>query len=167
MAKVGRPLGLIRYSSQAAMSGEKTRIVRPRVIIYSLIVVVLLSLLSFLLATKPLAGVTLLRNLGRPFLVTDAGQVENGLRVKLTNRSDRPLTLRFSVPGRNDVRVHATQESVTLKPGEVWTEPVQVFAPPGMFEFGAAEVTLRVSDEQAAVRIDTPCRLLGPIGAIP
>jgi cytochrome c oxidase accessory protein FixG len=166
MAKVNRPIGLIRYSSQAAMAGERVRLLRPRVIIYAGVIVGLLSLLTVLLITKPAADVTLLRTLGRPFLVTDAGQVENPLRVKLTNRTDRPLTLRFSIPGRTDVRVRATQDAVTLAPGQVWTEPVQVYAPPSIFTFGSADVTLRVSDS-AGVDIDTPCRLVGPIGSIP
>jgi cytochrome c oxidase accessory protein FixG len=166
MEKVGRPLGLIRYSSQAAMGGEKTKIVRPRVVIYSVIVVGLLSLLGYLLATKPAADVTVLRGLGRPFFMTDAGLVDNPLRVKLTNRTDRALTLRFSVPGRTDVVVQGTQEAVTLAPGQVWTEPVQVLAPASAFTLGSADVTLRVSDG-AGVNVDATCRLLGPIGSMP
>jgi cytochrome c oxidase accessory protein FixG len=166
MTKVNRPLGLIRYSSQAAMAGQPTKILRPRVLIYSLVVIALLSLLSFLLATKPPVDVTLLRGLGRPFLVTDAGQVENPMRVKLTNRTDQPLTLRFSTPAHPSVRVQPTQDSVTLAPGQVWTEPVQLFAPTSLFTFGTADITLRVSDN-AGVNIDTPCRLIGPIGSIP
>lgn len=166
MAKVDRPQGLIRYSSQAAMAGDRARVIRPRVIVYSAVVTGLLSVLAFLLVTKPATDVTLLRTLGRPFIVNDAGQVENPMRVKLTNRTDRPLTLRFSVPGRSDVQVRGTQEAVTLIPGQVWTEPVQVVAPQSLFNFGSADVTLRVSDGQG-VDIDTPCRLLGPLGSIP
>ncbi len=88
MQKIGRSVGLIRYSSQAAMSGQKQTLLRPRVIIYPLLVAGLLGLLAILIVTKSSVDVTLLRGMGMPFVVTPSGEIENTMRVKLTNRTD-------------------------------------------------------------------------------
>ena len=166
MQRVGRATGLIRYGSEAGMAGERTRILRPRVVIYSLIVLVVGGLLALLVATKSPADVTVLRSVGRPFVVTDAGEVENTMRLKITNRTDRLMPLTFAVVGRDDVRiVPTTGERIDVKPTESWTEPVRVIAPRSAFVMGALDVTIRVSDGRAVV-IHRKCRLLGPIGPI-
>lgn len=161
MNKIGRPLGLIRYSSQAAMAGEPTRLLRPRVVIYPAIVAILLGLIAFLIATHAPTDVTLLRGLGRPFVFTDKGDVENVMRLKLTNRTDHPQELRIAVSDRTDVQAIATQNVVALAPGQSWVEPVRVIAPAAAFSLGTLDVTLRVSG--SGVSIDRPCRLLGPL----
>jgi cytochrome c oxidase accessory protein FixG len=163
MRKIGRPQGLIRYGSQAGMAGEPTRILRPRVLVYSLIITVVAGLLTFLLATKSPVDVPVLRNVGRPFVLTDRGEVENTMRVKITNRTDRAMPVTFAAVGRGDVRVVATNDRIDVKPGEAWTEPVQIIAPRGAFTLGALDVTIRVSGGER-INIDRPCRLLGPIG---
>ena len=162
MRKIGRPRGLIRYGSQAGMAGEPTRILRPRVLVYGLIITLVAGLLTFLIATKSPADVTVLRNVGRPFVVTDNGQVENTMRVKITNRIDRAMPVTFSAVGRDDVRVVPANDRVEVKPGEAWTEPVQVIAPRDAFTRGALDVTLRVSGGDG-MNIDRQCRLLGPL----
>lgn len=164
MARLSRPLGLIRYSSQSAMGGEKQRILRPRVVIYLAIVVGLLSLLGYFIATKSPLDVTVLRSLGRPFVITDSGQIENTLRVKLTNRTEKPMRLTFDAIHHANVQVRATQEVVELPGSKVWTEPLVVTAPPGAFPLGWLDVTIRITGDDGLV-IERPFRLLGPSGA--
>jgi cytochrome c oxidase accessory protein FixG len=161
MDKIARPRGLIRYTSQAAMAGERTRIVRPRVIIYSAIVTVLLGVLAALVLTRSPADVTVLRNVGRPFVVAADGTVENTLRLKIANRTDRPHTYTIEAAGDADVRVSMTLGGLTVAPGESAAEAVRVMAPAKGFLLGHRDVTLRVTADDG-VRIDRPFRLLGP-----
>src|SRR5436309_12844705 len=102
MDKLERPRGLIRYSSQAGMAGEPSRILRPRVLIYSAIVTVLCGVLATLILSRAPADVAVLRNVGRPFVVAPDGMVENTLRVKITNRTDRTHTYSLDAPGAGD-----------------------------------------------------------------
>ena len=163
MDKVGRRAGLIRYSSQAAMSGGGQKFLRPRVIIYPLLVTALLGLLAVLIATKSPFDVALLRGLGLPFGVTPSGEVENNMRAKLTNRSDHRQKLTFSIADNASVRVvPATRQVVELGPGESWTESLQVFAPKSAFSAGVLNVRLCVTSD-AGDRIERRCTLLGPM----
>jgi len=160
MDKLKMPRGLIRYSTQHAIAGNQSRILRPRVAIYSALILGFMTLLTILLITKSATDVTLLRNLGRPFVLTDAGDVENTMRVKIVNRSDKPQHYRI-VTNLPEVRIVQTNEDLILKPGETLTEPVQIIAPPTLFKVGTLDVKLRV-DVDSGDRIEKDCRLLGP-----
>lgn len=164
MKKVGRATGLIRYSSQAAMAGEKSPLLRPRVVIYPAILMAIVIALTFLLATKSPADVTILRGLGQPFVVAQDGAVENTLRVKMTNRTDHAMTLSFGVVNHPEIVLSASDGSVQLGAGQTSLEPVHVIAPPAAFIAGVLDVTLRISGDDGT-KIDRPCRLLGPMKA--
>jgi polyferredoxin len=165
MHRLGRQPGLIRYSSQAAMEGEKQKLLRPRVIIYPALICALLALLTALLATHAPVDVTLLRGLGRPYLLTPAGEVANAMRVMLTNRTDKAQRLHVEIAGHTDIRAVAmTPGAIELPPGKTWTEPVQIIAAPTAFSSGVMVIILRVKTEDG-VQIDQPCRLVGPMTA--
>lgn len=165
MSKIGRSIGLIRYGSQSEMAGEPTRLVRARVIIYPAILALLVGLLAFLLVTKSPTDVTILRGLGRPFIVTEGGEVENLLRIKLTNRTDAPQRLKITALSPAGARVLGEDETVELPAQESAVEPVRVIVPPSAFKFGGgAELTLRLSGD--GVQVDRSCQLVGPIGLV-
>ena len=52
MDKIDRPRGLIRYSSQSAMAGERKRLLRPRIVVYPLVLVIIASLFGMALAAR-------------------------------------------------------------------------------------------------------------------
>jgi polyferredoxin len=131
------------------------------VIIYSAIVTVLLGVLTALVLTRSPADVTVLRNVGRPFVVAADGSVENTLRLKIANRTDRPHTYTVEAAGDADVRVSMTLGSLTVAPGEAASEAVRVLAPAKGFLLGHRDVTLRITADDG-VRIDRSFRLLGP-----
>ncbi len=161
-----QPRGLIRFSSQAAIDGEPTRILRPRIAIYGALIAGLSVLLLSLLSDRPQADVTLLRALGRPFLVLESGQVENTMRLKLTNRTEAPRTYSFSAVTSTGLalELRAQRSPVTLAPGETVTEPLHVIVPPDVFVFGRLDATLTVTDDLGWSSAKE-WRLLGPATA--
>jgi polyferredoxin len=161
MRRVKRPTGLIRYGSQAGMAGEPQRLLRPRVVVYPLIVLLLVSLLTFLIATRSPADVTVLRGLGRPFITTESGEIENLFRVKIINRTDVPQHLTISAIDPAGVRAIPTRAAIDLAPGEATVEPVRVLAPASLFNLGGGEVTLKIAGP--GVNVDRSCQLLGPM----
>lgn len=164
MAKLHRPLGLIGYSSQAAIEGEQPRRLRPRVVLYPTLIALLATLFVVLLSTKPTADVTVLRSLGRPFVVTDAGEVENTLRVKITNRTDEPQRYRVTVKDRPELRVVSSLAEIEVAAGESRTEALHIVGPDSAFRGGKLDATLRVTDTRG-LDVEHDCRLLGPAHA--
>ena len=166
MDRMKRPRGLIRYSSQNAIDRQPTRLLRPRVILYPLGVCVLLTALVVTLLTKPTSDIEVLRTLGRPFAVLADGQIDNTLRVKITNRTDATRTYRFAMPEPAGVAVVTAAPTVSLGPGETLTENVRLLLPYAAFTAGRTEATLLITDD-----LDTTfthdLRLQGPTAPPP
>ena len=162
MDRVGQPRGLIRYASQNEVEGKPTGKFRARLVVYPVLLLAAVGTLVGLIATRSPVDVTVLRGQGMPFSVTEEGKVQNGLRVKLVNRLDRPVTLRIRVTGtREPVEFDTRDTVVRLEVGGVATQPVLVTAPRSLFVTGRADARIVVSDDTGWER-DVACRLLGP-----
>lgn len=171
MDKIGKPRGLIRYSSQAELHDEGKKILRPRVVIYPVILAIAFGLLAVLLANRAPADVTVLRGIGTPYAELPDGQISNQLRVKIVNRSEGSRTYRVEFPGGDRLQVIAPQGDVALEPGQTDTATLFINAPREVFVDGGLAVTLRITDGQGFEH-DVPYRLLGPFerkggGAVP
>ena len=162
MDKVGSPRGLIRYSAQGALEGQQTRILRPRVLIYSGILIALLGVFLTLLAGRQAFDVTLLRGLGRPFTVAN-DEVENLVRAKLVNRTDDIREYRVEPVAPPSLRLRQPV-AVSLSAGESITEPLHLIAPIKDFTRGGGTIdaTLRFTDSAGEV-IEERYRLFGPV----
>ncbi len=164
MAKLGRDAGLIRYSTQAAMDGEQVGLLRPRVVIYPLIMLVLMTAVIVLLSVKKSADVTLLRNFGSPFTLMDGGHVSNSMRVKITNRREAAAAYLIEPVGGVVTRIEMAENPLKIAPGESRTEGVLIVVPRSAFTAGICNITLHISDG-SGFQQDIPCRLLGPSGS--
>jgi cytochrome c oxidase accessory protein FixG len=161
MLKVKKPLGLIRYGSQKTLeTQQKTRILRPRVVIYPLVLGALLVALVVLGGTRRDAEVTVLRGIGAPFSLA-AEQVTGELRVKVQNRSGASEQYRIELLGAPGARLIAPENPLDVAAGAQRTTAVFVVAPRTDFSTGRRDVVVRVSDRQGH-DYDVPYRLLGP-----
>lgn len=160
MARLKRPLGLIRYSSQDALDGKPQGLLRPRVILYPTLLTIVLSVLAYNVLTKKSFDVTVLRNFGNPFTMSEEGLVENSLRIKLVNRAEQPdqFTIEFKQPA--DVAFDQ-REAISVAAGETITVPVLVAVPPKTFTRGRVEAELDITSQLGDKRSVT-CQLLGP-----
>jgi len=151
MDRVGRPRGLVRYTSQRALRGEARRILRPRVVIYPLLIAVFFGLFLFILMNRALADITPMRGMGRPFIVLESGQIENQLRLKIVNRDVQTHRYSVGVAGPAGVLARMQGDSVTIEPTQSLTVPVDLTAAFEMFRDGRLDVQLQVSDETEVV----------------
>jgi cytochrome c oxidase accessory protein FixG len=146
MDRIDRPRGLIRYTSQETLATGRTRILRPRVLAYPALLVVVVGFLTFALAGKDAADVTLLRGIGSPFMTLPSGEISNQLRVKIVNRSGEAQDYRIELVDEADLELVAPENPVPLADGVASTATVFVIAPPEGFSGGKREVRIRVTD---------------------
>lgn len=134
MTKLKRPRGLIRYGSQASMSGEKPRAIRPRIIIYPAILVVIIAAFLMVLATKGRADVTILRGVGRPFVELPGGEIGNPVKIKVVNRLDAPGDFRVELAGADSLHLTIEENPIHLDGGQSRTLPAMIAAPGAAFQ---------------------------------
>jgi cytochrome c oxidase accessory protein FixG len=153
MDKVGSPRGLIRYSSQEQLESKTRKILRPRLIIYPVVLLVTLTLFGMVFASKHAFDATLLRSLGSPFTIAKDGKIENNMRLKLVNRTEKETNFTLKLLGTEDAVISLQDgEKITLQPEETKTFNFLVRFSPSEAPAGKKEIQLEVDSSQNAVR---------------
>jgi cytochrome c oxidase accessory protein FixG len=106
MTKIGRPKGLIRYASLNGIERGEHLKVTPRLIGYTVLLTVLVSLLGLLVFTRADVQTTLLRAPGALFQRMPDGHFSNLYTVHVVNKTSREMSvqLRLETPP-GDLRV--------------------------------------------------------------
>ena len=163
MDRIGLESGLIRYTSQAELESVKRAFLRPRVFVYSAILLIMFGAFTFSLAGKNSADVTLLRGLGAPFTILPSGQVSNQIRIKIANRAPVERSYLIELDAAEDLTMIAPENPLTVAPGETEMTGLFITALPSAFNGGEAAFTLTISDGVDFSK-EFQYRILGPAG---
>jgi len=161
MEKMGYPKGLVKYSTQNGMANHWSRAqmirraFRPRVLIYSAILLIIVAALGVSLWMRVPLKVDVIRDRGALARMVEMGRIENVYRVQFMNASESERELQVSVEGLPGVTL-ASDPVVHLLPTEVRSVAVRVQVPPGL-QPGSHPIvmTFRTADGSIAVREKT------------
>lgn len=100
MLKIDKPKGLIRYSSYNSIKNGVVRLLTPRVIGYVIVLIGLLSFLSFNLLTRSDVETTVLKVPGTLYQRDDIGFITNLYNIEFVNKTfnDLPLEMKVESP---------------------------------------------------------------------
>ena len=101
MVKIKKPVGLIRIDSYNGIINKKKSIWNKRIIAYSVVLVALLGLESFLFISRSDVETLLLRTPGMLYQKTDDGYISNLYNYQLINKSDLEVDITFSIEGQD------------------------------------------------------------------
>src|SRR5690606_23308249 len=118
MVKVGKPKGLIRYASFNSIKDGVAKLITPRVIGYSFVLLALLTFLSFMVATRSDVETTVLKVPGTLYQRAEDGTITNLYNVEFVNKTFEDVTL--------EVKVESPEGAVLSKVGDQ-----QVLVPAG------------------------------------
>lgn len=113
MRKVGRPTGLIGYDSYANVARRATgqkpkiRLIRPRTILYGVLMTMVAALMIYGLATRETLDLNVIRDRSPPFVRLADGSIRNDYALKLINMSAEPRRLVIEVSGLEGARLQA------------------------------------------------------------
>jgi len=125
MERVGRPLKLIRYATTHAMEGKRTRILRPRVLVYSAILGAITVALAASLWLRVPLKVDVIRDRAAIAREVDGGLIENVYRLQLMNTTEQARAFDINVTGLPGILVWG--ENITGVPAaETRMVPVRV-----------------------------------------
>ena len=162
MGKIGKPAGLIRYTSQDGLAGLPTRLIRARTVIYPTIISVAAILFLVILSSKFAFDARILRMPGAPFSVARDQQVQNNFRIRLVNRSRSEQEYSIRSTNTEAVARWSNEGLIRLAPGESTLAPLDVQFPIQTTSGdGFKDTHLEIADTSGQTR-DIPIRLLGP-----
>jgi polyferredoxin len=93
MEAVGRPRGLIRYASENGIAEGKKLRYTGRMKFYTLILILLTGLLSFMLISRKDVDGTIIRAAGITYQERGTDSISNLYNIKIINKTTQPLTL--------------------------------------------------------------------------
>lgn len=161
MDKVGKPRGLLRYSSQEALAGRPRQLLRVRTVLYPLAFTLALSTMLVLLFNQDTADVTVLRGLGAPFREEANGTIANQVRIKIANRGGAAARYTITLDGVTGGRVISPENPLVVTEGTTRETSIFVVLPRAGFAKGERAVSITVSDG-ARFTTTVPWRLQGP-----
>lgn len=155
--------GLIRYTSERALDGQATRVVRGRTAAYGLLLVAVATVFTVALTTRHAHDVDVIRAVGEPFLELADGRVANRVTLRVRNQTAADATFEAELvsPAGGSFRLGATPPVPVARRAMARVGGV-ITVPGGTFETGAeAEAVVRLTFSDGTVE-EAPFTLLGP-----
>ncbi|MCB1750052.1 MAG: cytochrome c oxidase accessory protein CcoG [Gammaproteobacteria bacterium] len=162
MAKVGYAPGLIRYTTQHALDGERTRIVRPRTIVYSGLLAAVACLFLYVLFSREPLGLDIIRDRNQLYRER-GGLIENVYTLKVLNLADEPRRFHVSAAGIDGLEAVGTDAAVQVEGGDVLEVPVVLRARESALGARSNPITFTLSaEDDPAVSVTEDAKFLGP-----
>jgi len=115
MDRMGYEPNLIRYTSGRAISEglnqsqARRRVFRPRVLVYIALLVVIVAVFFFSLATRSTLKMDVIRDRGSLGRVIDDKIIENVYRLQIANTREEPLELHLDVSGLEGIGITSAE----------------------------------------------------------
>lgn len=156
MNKVGKPQGLIRYDTLNGMENGWTRaqvlkrVLRPRVLIYGVILLTVTAVLFGNILTRVPLKVDVMRDRGALSREVKNGVIENVYRVMIINSAELERSFTLSVGGLPTLRIDS-ESSVAIAAASNRQVAVRVRAEPDAGDAGSnpIEFVVTATDDQS------------------
>jgi cytochrome c oxidase accessory protein FixG len=135
MDKMNYPRGLVRFDTQNGMSQHLTRaqrlkrIFRPRVLVYTAILLLLVGSLITSMALRSPFRVDVVRDRASLARLVDDGHIENLYRLQIMNATEQPQRYRVAVRGLPGIRIEGS-DTLDVQPAQARWMTVSVRVPP-------------------------------------
>ncbi|WP_065950388.1 cytochrome c oxidase accessory protein CcoG [Pseudomonas sp. 37 R 15] len=124
MDKMGYARGLVSYTSEHQLQGGKTRLLRPRLIGYSAVLLVMIAALVLALVERPMVSLDVTKDRGL-FRENSEGLIENIYSLKVINKTQQHQDYRLALVDAEGFRLQG-ETRISLAPGEIVNVPVSV-----------------------------------------
>ena len=118
MVKINKPKGLIRYASYNSIKDGVQKLINPRLIGYTIVMIGLLSLLSFLIFTRSEVETTVLKVRGTLYQKTDDGYITNLYNIEFVNKTFDEIEVTLKVESPNTAVLSRVGNQAEVIPAE-------------------------------------------------
>ncbi|MGL6316766.1 cytochrome c oxidase accessory protein CcoG [Vibrio sp. WXL103] len=145
MERMNYPKGLISYTTEHRLEGNQTKVLRPKLIGYGVVLLVMTGLFFTQIARVEPAGLSVLRDRTQLYRINNAGEVENTYTLKIINKTQQPQTYQLDVSGLQGVTWYGRQ-SVEVAPGEVLSVPMTLGVDPDTLSSAVSTIQFILTD---------------------
>jgi cytochrome c oxidase accessory protein FixG len=163
MDKMGYEEGLIKYTTENAMLGKESHILRPRIILYAVILLGIMGLFAYSFSQRISLGLDVIRDRNQLYRETSDGLIENVYTLKILNMDQLAHRYKLSVSGIPGLELRMDLPEIRVDSGGVLELPVRLRAEEGELEARSSEVVFSlVAEDDAMLAATEEARFLGP-----
>ncbi len=172
MDKVGYSRGLVKFSTQHAIENHWTsaqtlrHVFRPRVLIYSGILLLVIALLFGSLLARKSFKVDVVRDRASLARIVSGGHIENVYRLQIMNAAEKRQHFRILASGMNDLEVMIDSEDLVVESTQSRWVSVRLHVPYGSALSGKYPVQFTIEifgdNEKAIEKIEEKSIFLIP-----
>ncbi|MDH4101050.1 MAG: 4Fe-4S dicluster domain-containing protein, partial [Nitrospirota bacterium] len=119
MKKMNRPANLIGYTSSTALDGGNTRMLRPRIIVYGVIIFVLTTGMLWHMAGRKHIDLKVIKERQPLFVTMSDGSIQNKFTVKVANMTAEDQTYTLRIEGLPKASLVLQEEKLRVRAGQV------------------------------------------------
>ena len=164
MEKMNYPKGLISFTSETELAGGKTKIFRPKLIGYGIVLLLMTGLLVFEIASRKPLEIDIIKDRVPMFRETGNGLIENVFTLKILNKSQ--YTQRYHIYIDNlEGHTYIGENEVTVSGGEVFNLPLSIAINPNKLTQESTAFSFRVESidtENNPVKVQEISKFLYP-----
>jgi polyferredoxin len=162
MDKMGYPRGLVRNTTQNALDGKPSRILRPRIFVYGTMLLALIIGVAWGVATRTPLLVDVMRDRNALYRVAGDGSIENAYMLRIVNKSMEPRVFRISIEGPDGIVLVDGNASHAAAAEQVLTVPVTLRGPADVSK-GRSDVVFVVTADSEGLQVKEETRFFGPM----
>ncbi|OLU27487.1 cytochrome c oxidase accessory protein CcoG [Pseudomonas sp. PA15(2017)] len=161
MDKMNYPRGLISYTTEHNLSGQKTRLLRPRLIGYAAALMAMLAVFAWAVSNRPLVELDVLKDRVL-YRENEQGRIENVYTLKIMNKAQQDVIYRIDADGLDGL-VYEGRREVRALAGEVLAIPVELSIDAEKLPSSTNEITFRIrATDDDSIHNDASSRFIGP-----
>lgn len=165
MGKIGRPKGLIAYDTdlniERRAAGEKPRfdLIRPRTILYTVLIVAISGLMLFGLANRTELSLDSYRDRAPNYVILSDGSVRNGYTLTVVNKANESRLLSLALQGDPAFTMRvlgAEAEALAVGPDETRDYRIFLNLPRAAVDAASEPIAFVVTDAVTGEVAETP-----------
>ena len=163
MDKMGYQPGLISYTSERQLAGEATHWLRPRLVGYATVLLLMCCVFLWHIFTRVPLQLTAIRDRNQLYVENTAGQLENVYSLQILNMDQVKHSYTVTIEGLENARLIGDNE-ITLDSGEVLTLPLRVAADQTQFTRPSTEFRFVITaSDGSSWQAEAESRFLTPM----
>lgn len=163
MDKMDYSRGLISYTSERRLSGDHTHWLRPRLIGYIMVLLIMVSAFSWRIYSRVPLELTVIRDRNQLYVEGLDGRIENIYTLQVMNMDQQMHSYVISIEGLESASLIGNNNLI-LNSGEVSSLALRIAAPKEQFDRPSTEFQFVVSsDDDSNLSATTESRFLIPM----
>ncbi|MDO6683226.1 MULTISPECIES: cytochrome c oxidase accessory protein CcoG [unclassified Oceanobacter] len=154
MDKLNKPKGLIRYTTENELEGQKTHLMRPRLLGYAFMLLVMMGAFVYAIASRVPFELDIARDRGSLYRVTPNDTVTNSYTLKMMNMSQQPRTYLLKVEGLPNATMDAP-DTYNIRVNELREISVNLEIDPAIAKLPSSKTNIEfiVVDQQSGEEV--------------